>query len=146
MLKLSPVLNGFIAYLQGSPTASTTGGQFFRYDSATVITDVDAQLVPSVKGFAYVVQFNDLSNDNTGNPDQRQPVTVSVSVFSVHSGSASAPLNALESAEVLLDLHGGTFETTDGREALVLLQSSAVSLLDCEPHLIHAVSFDLKLN
>lgn len=146
MLKLSPILNGFIAYLQGSPTASMTGGQFFRYDSATVNDRIDAQLVPSVKGFAYVVQFESLTNDNPGNVDPRQPVTVSVTVFSVHSGSSSAPLNALESAEVLLDLHGGDFETTDGRTVTVLLSSSAASLVDCEPYLIHSVSFDLKLN
>lgn len=126
--------------------ASTTGGQFFRYDSATVNTDLDAQLVPSVKGFAYIVQFESLTNDNPGNPDLRQPCTVSVSVYSVHSGSASAPLTALESAEVLLDLHGGTFETTDGREGIALLSAQSVSLLAIEPWIIHAVSFDLKFN
>jgi len=146
MLKLSPVLNGFIAYLEGSSMASTTGAKFYRYDSATVNQDVDAQLVPSVKGFAYIVQFDGLSNDNPGNVDLRQPCTVSVSVFSIHGGSESVPLNALESAELFLDLHGGEFETTDGRTGQVLLQSSAASLVAVEPFLIHSVSFDLKFN
>lgn len=146
MLKLSPILDGFIAYLQGSPTASTTGGQFFRYDSATVNADVDAQLVPSVKGFAWVVVFMEASNDNPGNADIRQPCTVSMDVHCVHSGSESAPLNALESAEVLLNLHGGDFETTEGRTVQVLLSSSMAKLISIEPHLIHSVSFELKIN
>lgn len=146
MLKLSPVLNGFIAYIKGSALASTTGGQFFRYDSATVNTDVDAQLVPSVKGFAYVVQFESLTNDNPGNTDLRQPCTVSVSVYSIHSGAESVPLLPLETAEVLFDLHGGTFETTDGREGVVLLAAQSASVVSMEPRPIHSVSFDLKLN
>jgi len=143
-VKLSPILDGFIDYLNGSPVSQQTGGaKFFRYDSATVFADVDAQLVPSVKGFAYVVQVDSATNDNAGNVNLA-PVTISATVFCVHSGSETPVFNPLEITEILTDLHGGSFTASTGEDILVLLSGNFLQLLSIEPFPIHAVTFELK--
>jgi len=142
-VKLSPILDGFIDYLKGSPVAQQTGASFFRYDSATVFADVDAQLVPSVKGFAYVVQVDSATNDNPGNVNL-SPVTVSATVFCVHSGSGTPVFNPLEMTEILTDLNGRTFTASTGEDITVLLSGNFMQLLSIEPFPIHSVTFELK--
>jgi hypothetical protein len=140
-MKLSPAFNGFIDYLRGSPVAQQTSAQFFRYDTATLNNDVAEQLAGEI-GFAYVVQLNAGTNDNTGT----QPFTVCrllVIVFSFHSGLDAASKNPLESAEVLTDLHGGTYETSEGREVLVQLIGNFLELVETEPSILHSVTFEL---
>lgn len=143
-MKISPVFEGFLDYLKGSPAQAQANAQFFRYDAETTESDVVDELSGSV-GFCYVLQFNQMGSDTPTAPlvgTTRYEVTL----LCYHSGLSTAAFNPLEAAEIFADLNGGDFNSKDGALIQVFTSNPAVELIMEEGVLVHAVNFTLIRN
>lgn len=143
-MKTSPVFEGFLDYLKGSPAQAQAQAQFFRYDSETTESDVVDQLSGDV-GFCYVLQFNQMGSDTPMSPlvgTTRYEVTL----LCYHSGLSTAAFKPLESAEVFTDLNGGDFTSSDGSKVQVFTSNPALELILDEGVICHAVNFTLIKN
>ena len=143
-MKVSPVFEGFLDYLKGSPAQAQAQAQFFRYDGETTEEDVVDQLSGTV-GFCYVLQFNQMESDTMMSPlvgTTRYEVTL----LCYHSALATASLNPLEAAEIFADLNGCDFNSKDGALIQVFTSNPSVELILEEGVLCHAVNFTLIRN
>ena len=143
-MKVSPVFEGFLDYLKGSPAQAQAQAQFFRYDGETTEEDVVDQLSGTV-GFCYVLQFNQMESDTMMSPlvgTTRYEVTL----LCYHSALATASLNPLEAAEIFADLNGCDLNSKDGALIQVFTSNPSVELILEEGVLCHAVNFTLIRN
>ena len=143
-MKISPVFEGFLDYLKGSPAQAQANAEFFRYDGETTELDVVDQLSGD-KGFCYVLQFNQMDSD-TQMSALVGTTRYDCTLLCYHSGLSAAVFNPLQAAEIFCDLNGGDFTTRDGALIQVFTASPAVELILDEGVLCHAVNFTLIRN
>ena len=143
-MKISPVFEGFLNYLKGSPAQAQAQSEFFRYDGETTEEDVVGELSGAV-GFCYVLQFNQMSSD-TMMSALVGTTRYDMTLLCYHSALSTAVFKPLESAEIFADLNGGDFTSTDGALIQVFTASPSVELILDEGVICHAVNFTLIRN